>query len=96
LEDLADAYAQGDEHKKAQKVKALRKKEKTRLMYNHLTLSFKGPRTPLTSLLLPKGATYRLTSDPHEMNSALCEMNKKQLQASASSPFVRCTFDEIG
>lgn len=96
LEDLADEYAQGDQHKKAKKVRELRKKEKLRSSYQSLTLSFQGPRVPLTSVLIPDGDTYRLTSDPHEMNIALCATNKKQLKASSTSPFVTGALNIVG
>jgi len=96
LQDLADAYANGDEKKKAQKIRALRKKEQKRQMFQQLTTSFQGTRKPLTTLLIPDESGYRLTSDPSIMHPALCNMNKQQLQASKTSPFIQGDLSFIG
>jgi len=37
LEDLADHYAQGDEHLKAKRIRVLRRKEKVKQAYQHIT-----------------------------------------------------------
>ena len=81
---------------KAKKVRGLRKKEKQRQTFQHITSLFQGSRSPLASLLIPEGDTYTLTTNPDEMNPALCEVNKKQLQASAVSPFVTGALSPIG
>jgi len=96
LEDLAEAYAQGNEQTKAKKVRALRKKKKVRQMYQHITTAFKGPRAPLSSLLMPDAGAYKLTTDPEVIHPALCAVNKRNLQASSISPFVTGPLSSIG
>jgi hypothetical protein len=96
LEDLANHYAKGDEKKKAQRLRTLRKKEKLRQINLHITGLFRGDRQPLSALIIPDGDIMRRTTDPVEINSTLLAINKQQLQASSSSPFVSGPLSIIG
>jgi hypothetical protein len=96
LEDLADNYAHGDEKLKAKRIKVLKKKERLRQMYQHITGLFRDDRQPISALLVPDGDIMRLTNDPNEINTILLETNKRQLQASSTSPFVSGPLSDIG
>jgi len=65
-------------------------------MYQHITTAMKGQWTLLSSLLIPEAGEYKLTTDPAVMHPALCAANKKNLQASSSSPFVTGQLSSIG
>jgi len=96
LEDLADHYAQGDNKVKAKRPRVLRRKEKLRRAYQHITGLFRGDRQPLLALLIPDGDLLRMTTDPEEINLVLLATNKSQLQASSVSPFVTGNLTTIG
>lgn len=96
LEDLAQEYADGDEKLKAKRLRTLKRREREKQMYSYITHLFQGPRAPLSALLVPDQETYKLTSDPTEMNSVLRRTNKTQLQASYGSPFVSGPLSIIG
>ena len=55
-----------------------------------------GLRIPLSLLLIPSEGQYKLTSDPKVMHPALCQVNKKSLQASVTSSFVTGPLSIIG
>ena len=96
LEDLANHYAQGNEEKKAQRLRTLRRQEKLRHRYQHITGIFRGDRQPISSLIIPEGDIMRRTTDPEEINTILLDVNKKQLKASSVSPFVSGPLSSIG